>query len=223
MTAVLKESILPDNNALFSEKAFASPVCGIDEVGRGPLAGPVLSACVYIKPETSHLDFWQEITDSKKMTAKKREKLCPLIKLHSFHGIGTASVEEIDRLNIHHATLLAMRRAYEDMAGKNDINPQTALIDGRFVPDIPCDRKHAVIKGDSKSLSIAAASVLAKIMRDKLMADLHRAFPFYGWDRNAGYGTAAHIQGLADYGVTPHHRKSFAPVRAAMDPVRTVS
>lgn len=199
------------------DRRYAQPLCGIDEVGRGPLAGPVLSACVHIRPEASAMEFWKDITDSKKLTAKKRDRLFPLIKKHSYWGVGIASVAEIDEINIHHATLLAMKRAYYDMTEKYSFLPQTSLIDGKFIPEIDCSHKNAVIKGDSKSLSIAAASVLAKTMRDRMMAELHQEFPFYGWDRNAGYGTAIHMKGLTENGVTPHHRRSYAPVRVLLD------
>ena len=186
--------------------AETSPVCGIDEVGRGPLAGPVMAACVVIPVESLRLSFWSEITDSKKLTAKKREKLFPLIKEHTIWGLGQASEEEIDTLNIHHATLLAMKRAYME-AG---ITPQQALVDGKFCPDIPCPAQ-AVVKGDSKHLEIAAASIIAKVTRDRLMAALHETWPVYGWKKNAGYGTAEHRAAIEEHGITPHHRKSFAP------------
>lgn len=209
------DACVPECPATF-DKGYAQPLCGIDEVGRGPLAGPVLSACVHIRRGTSHMEFWKDITDSKKLTAKKRDRLFPLIQKHSFWGVGIASVAEIDELNIHHATLLAMKRAYNHMTERYSFWPQTLLIDGKFIPDIDCPHKNAVIKGDSKSRAIAAASVLAKTMRDRMMAELHQEFPFYGWDRNAGYGTASHMKGLAENGATPHHRRSYAPVRALL-------
>lgn len=181
-------------------------ICGIDEVGRGPLAGPVMAACVFIPEDKRDLPFWGQITDSKKLSAKKRESLFDLIIGNSQYGIAEASAEEIDALNIHRATLLAMKRAFE----KADVAPELALIDGKFCPDISCHAE-AVIKGDSKHLEIAAASIIAKVTRDRLMAALHTDHPHYGWNRNAGYGTAEHRAGIEQHGITDHHRKSFAP------------
>ena len=192
------------------DQQFAAPVCGIDEVGRGPLAGPVVSACVLIPEENLDNPLWQEITDSKKISTVKREKLFEPIKELCFYGIAKASHQEIDQLNIHHATLLAMRRAYAAMMGNNAPIPATALIDGKFAPDIPCPTQ-TVIKGDSLSLSIGAASIIAKVTRDRLMRELHIEFPHYGWDSNAGYGTKTHMEGLQSHGLTPFHRLSFAP------------
>lgn len=201
----------PTSPILF-DAGFNLPVCGIDEVGRGPLAGPVVAACAYIPQE--HLDHpvWRDVTDSKKLTARKREYLYPLIIERCTYSIAEASAEEIDALNIHHATLLAMRRAYEGM--RNALRDgHMALVDGKFTPKLPCAAQ-AVIKGDSQSLSIATASVLAKVTRDRLMARLHEEFPHYGWAKNAGYGTAEHMAGIENFGITPHHRKSFAPCAA---------
>lgn len=195
---------------LFCETPFSGPVCGIDEVGRGPLAGPVMAACVLIPEDTQPLSFWAEITDSKKLSAKKREALFPLITGHTLWGLGEASAQEIDTLNIHHATLLAMRRAYQ-AAGLP--LPHRVLVDGKFCPDLPCPAQ-AVVKGDSKHVQIAAASILAKVTRDRLMADLDETYPAYGWTRNAGYGTAEHRKAIETHGITPHHRKSFAPCSA---------
>ena len=185
------------------------PVCGIDEVGRGPLAGPVVAACVFIPEDAKTLGFWDLVTDSKKLSAKKRELLYPQITACCAYSIAEITPEEIDSLNIHHATLKAMKQAYETIEIAND---HMALIDGKFVPQITCPAQN-VIKGDSKSLSIAAASIIAKVHRDKIMATLHEDHPHYGWDRNAGYGTAQHLEGIRQHGITPHHRKSFAPCK----------
>lgn len=189
-------------------------ICGIDEVGRGPLAGPVLSACAFIPSETLDHPVWAHVTDSKKLTRKKRESLFDDIAANCSFGIAEASAEEIDALNIHHATLLAMRRAFDAMmlsAPEAANDKLSILIDGKFVPhDLPCPAE-AVIKGDSKVLSIAAASILAKVTRDHLMERLHQDFPAYGWQRNAGYGTKEHLDAIARNGITVHHRKSFAP------------
>ena len=220
----------------FDQQFKPKLVCGIDEVGRGPLAGPVVAACVHIPDEHINQPIWDQINDSKKLSSKKREQLFDPIKKHSIFGIAEANVEKIDRLNIHHATLLAMKRAYENMIEQssfprkressfNNMDPRfrennikvqdniLALIDGKFAPVLPC-KTQTVIKGDATSLSIAAASILAKVTRDRMMANLHEEFSQYSWDRNAGYGTKAHMEGLNKYGLTPHHRLSFAPCKA---------
>lgn len=166
-----------------------------------------MAACVIIPEESRSLPFWTEVTDSKKLSAKKRALLFPQITQVCVYGIAEASAQEIDTLNIHHATLLAMKRAFEAMGRRDDM---TALVDGKFTPDISCPAE-AVVKGDSKVLEIAAASILAKVTRDRIMAELHTAHPHYGWARNAGYGTAEHLAAIATHGITEHHRKSFAP------------
>ncbi len=191
---------------------FNQPVCGIDEVGRGPLCGPVVAACAFIKPESYDAPEWQSITDSKKITAKKRESLFDFICKNTTYGISEVAPQEIDTLNIHHATLLAMKNAYERIADKLPDNT-LALVDGKFPPNLSCDIQ-TVIKGDSLSLSIGAASIIAKVYRDRLMNKYHEEFPYYGWDTNSGYGTKVHIEGLAEHGLTPHHRLSFAPCAA---------
>jgi ribonuclease HII len=198
------------------EKRIAGAVCGIDEVGRGPLAGPVLAACVHIAPGKYRLPCWKEVRDSKEMTAKRREALYALIAEHSIWAVGEAAPEEIDSLNIHHATLLAMSRAYDTMRARSGLEIAHALVDGLFAPKIACACE-PVVKGDGISVSIAAASIIAKVTRDRMMGELHLRHPHYGWDTNAGYGTEAHLQALKTHGVTPHHRRSFAPVRAAAE------
>lgn len=204
------------------DQQFGVPVCGIDEVGRGPLAGPVVSASVHIPLENLNNPLWDQITDSKKISAIKREKLFEPIKSLCIYGIAEATAQEIDDLNIHHATLLAMKRAYHSMLSfrrmseSNAIDPDLrrddvlCLIDGKFAPNLPC-KTQTVIKGDSLSLSIGAASIIAKVTRDRLMTKLHQDHPYYAWDRNAGYGTKAHMEGLESHGLTPFHRLSFAP------------
>lgn len=202
------------------ELANDGPVCGIDEVGRGPLAGPVVAACVYIPPESRGLPFWTDVNDSKKINHNNRLKLDSYIKNHCTWGVAQASVEEIDKVNILQATFLAMERAYEQMAQslpslfQGDDSP-LALLDGNRAPRPFPVPFQCVIRGDSTSLSIAAASIIAKVARDALMANLHIEFPEYGWDRNAGYGTAAHLAALQTHGPCLHHRQSFAPVRRA--------
>ncbi len=209
------------------DQQFGVPVCGIDEVGRGPLVGPVVSACVHIPEKNLDNPIWAQITDSKKISAVKREKLFEPIKELCFYGIAEANHQEIDELNIHHATLLAMKRAYEDMCnsppfrcapsprlrGDKGGSDLVALIDGKFAPDLPC-KTQTVIKGDSLSLSIGAASIIAKVTRDRMMKKLHEDYPYYGWDTNAGYGTKTHMEGLQSHGLTPFHRLSFAPCAA---------
>lgn len=194
------------------EQNYTQNVCGLDEAGRGPLAGPVVSACVFIPPEKRGLDFWALVNDSKKLTARKRDTLFDLILAHCVCGIGEASVAEIDSMNILRASLLSMKRAFEQMGGAAD---WVALVDGNQKPPLPCTIQ-TVVKGDSTSLSIAAASILAKVTRDRHMEALCRQHPGYGWAKNAGYGTAEHLQGIKINGVTEHHRRSFAPVRNAL-------
>jgi ribonuclease HII len=184
-------------------------VCGIDEVGRGPWAGPVVATAV-ILPATLP-DFFAGVTDSKKLSATQREKLFPLLLGCCHVGIGEASVEEIDCVNILQATFLAMQRAFAALP----VKPMRALVDGNKVPRLPCPAE-AIIGGDAKFHSIAAASIIAKVTRDRYMAELDKQFPGYGWASNAGYGAPAHQAGLASLGVTIHHRRSFAPIKALL-------
>lgn len=183
-------------------------IAGVDEVGRGPWAGPVVACAVILNP--TQLPHGAD--DSKKLSAKRREELYAQIMATAHVGLGEASVAEIDTLNIRNATFVAMQRAVAALP----VVPDFLLIDGNALPpNLPC-KASAVIGGDGKSLSIAAASIVAKVVRDKLMAELHDTFPHYGWNSNAGYGTAAHQAGLASHGVTPHHRTSFAPIAALL-------
>lgn len=183
-------------------------ICGIDEVGRGPLAGPVVAAAA-ILPQDFPVEILAKIRDSKKMSEAAREKIYEPLTAHCRFAIAEASVEEIDTLNILWATLLAMQRAVGKLNAKIDV----ALVDGNRLPKLDCEAV-ALIKGDNQSYSIAAASIIAKVYRDRLMKKLAETFPFYGWDRNAGYGTSEHMDALARYGATECHRTSFAPVRA---------
>lgn len=190
---------------------FGVPVCGIDEAGRGPLAGPVVTACVFIPPEHVKHPVWRDVNDSKQLTFAKRDFLYELIMERCIYSVAEATVDEIDNLNIHHATLLAMKRAYDGV--HNRVEKVLALIDGKFVPkQLDCEAQ-AVVKGDSLSLSIAAASILAKVTRDRYMLKLHEEFPHYGWDTNVGYSTAQHMSAIEKYGICAHHRKSYAPCR----------
>lgn len=200
---------MPD---LFFEKAAGRAegriVCGVDEVGRGPLAGPVLAAAAIIPAAGLPDKIEALVRDSKKLSEKQREYLFPHLTESCAHAVAEASVAEIDRLNILHAALLAMRRAVEAL----DPAPQHALIDGNKAPrNLPCPAT-TIIKGDGKSLSVAVASIIAKVTRDRFMKKLAESFPGYGWERNAGYGTAAHIEALRTLGPTIWHRDSFAPV-----------
>lgn len=182
----------------------AGLVCGVDEAGRGPLAGPVVAAAVILDPARPI----PGLNDSKKLSEKKRAALAPLIRERALAwAVAEASVEEIDRLNILHATMLAMRRAVAALA----VRPVSALIDGNRCPplDIPAE---AVVQGDGKIASIAAASILAKTVRDAGMLELHERYPQYGFDRHMGYPTAAHCAALAEHGASPAHRRSFGPV-----------
>lgn len=201
---------MPDFSLETAAGAPARIVCGVDEAGRGPLAGPVVAGAAILDPAALPEALRTGLDDSKKLSAPKREALFDA--LHSCGpavarlGVGVASVEEIDRLNILRATHLAMVRAVTALG----VVPDLALIDGNQPPrDLGCACQ-CVVKGDGLSLSIAAASVLAKVTRDRLMADLHAAFPAYGWDRNAGYGTREHRAAIARIGFTPHHRRSFS-------------
>lgn len=195
------------------EMQHSGLVAGVDEVGRGPLAGPVMaSALAFMTPPSPELAVL--LDDSKKLTARKRDRAYEAL-CHSpnvFFGVGAASVREIDRLNIGQACFLAMRRAVLHLSLRLGRLPDLALVDGKFAPKLPCPVE-MIIGGDGRSLSIAGASIIAKVLRDKLMRRLAERHDAYAWERNAGYGTAAHLSGLRGRGVTPHHRRSFAPVR----------
>lgn len=179
------------------------PVCGVDEVGRGPLAGPVTAAAVIL--DAANIP--PGLSDSKALSARQREVLFGQILATAQVSIAHAGVEEIDALNILRASHLAMERAVAGLGGA-----PYALIDGNLLPAGLRLRAEAIVKGDAKSLSIAAASIMAKVTRDRLMVDLAQQYPGYGWEGNAGYPTKAHLAALLDLGVTPAHRRSFAPV-----------
>lgn len=188
------------------ETQVIGPVCGVDEAGRGPLAGPVVAAAVILNPESIP----DGLNDSKALSEKRRERLlnailtCPEIHV----GVGICEPEEIDRLNILHASMTAMRRAVFALT----VKPKTALIDGNRVPlDMPCEAQ-AIVKGDAKSLSISAASIVAKVIRDKIMVEADARFPGYGLAGHKGYPTKAHKEALDTLGASPIHRRSFKPV-----------
>ena len=176
---------------------------GVDEVGRGCLAGPVVSSAV-ILGDSINLNI---LKDSKKINFKKRIEIAKHIKLNSIYAIGIASVEEILSLNILQASLLSMKRAIDKLS----VKPELILIDGNFAPKGLVNFK-TIINGDEKVKSISAASILAKVYRDQLMIKLSEKFQNYAWERNFGYGTKAHMEGLKKFGVTSHHRKSFKPI-----------
>ena len=196
------------------ENKFDGLVCGVDEVGRGPWAGPVLTCAVVIKGGNLPEHIAEVLDDSKKLTDNKRKALFEPLKYHCHYKIGLASVEEIDEINILQATRLAMKRAVEDLNTELDNKLSHALIDGNKEIDIEIPQT-TIVKGDSISLSIAAASVIAKVSRDLLMGELAKDYPHYDWQNNAGYGTKKHIQGIENYGICEHHRKSFAPIKQA--------
>lgn len=180
-------------------------IAGLDEVGRGPLAGPVVAAAVVLlKP----LD---GLKDSKTLSARRREALTEALRRpgQALIGLGAASVSEIDALNILGATMLAMQRALARLPAVPDL----ALVDGNRIPDLPCSAK-SIVGGDGSVPAIAAASIIAKVTRDRLMARLDRRHPGYGWSKNAGYPTAEHRRALARLGICKHHRRSFGPVKA---------
>jgi len=203
------DSTQPDFSA---ERALIArhgdPVAGIDEAGRGPWCGPVVAAAVILDEEAIP----DGLNDSKKLNAARRDELFAAVSARAQIGIGIASVERIDRDNILQATLWAMAEAVSALP----VLPAAALVDGNRTPDLVCPAE-PLIKGDSRALSIAAASIVAKVTRDRIMADLAREFPGYGWERNQGYGTAEHRKAIEILGVTPHHRHSFRPIRQTLE------
>ena len=197
------------------EDSVEGVVAGVDEAGRGPWVGPVVAGCVVFVNRNVDVRLLENLNDSKKISKKKREMLYELLhaeaeKGNILIGIGEASAQEIDDINILNASFLAMKRAIE----KANVKPDMVLIDGNREPkDFGCKVK-AVVKGDAKSYSISGASILAKVYRDKLLDEMAKKYPYYGFEKNAGYGTKAHIEGLEKYGITPEHRKSYAPIKA---------
>ncbi|MBJ3761396.1 ribonuclease HII [Maribius pontilimi] len=182
----------------------ATLIAGVDEVGRGPWAGPVIAAAVMLEPGAIP----PGLNDSKKLTPKRRDALFDILQDCARIGVGQASVAEIDAVNILQASFLAMRRAVDALP----IRPDHLLIDGNKIPsDLPCGSQ-AIVKGDGLSLSIAAASIIAKVTRDRIMVTLAQQHPHYGWDSNMGYGAPQHQVGLKSHGVTLHHRRSFKPI-----------
>lgn len=201
---------MPDWN---EEAKYQGLIAGIDEAGRGPWVGPVVAAAVTFHTHNINPILLKSLNDSKKLSAKKREELYELLKQEAQngklnYGIGEASAQEIDDMNILQATFLAMRRAVEELPQI----PDMAIIDGNRQPKkFPCPSV-TLIKGDAISYSVAAASIIAKVYRDRLMIELARQYPGYGFEKNAGYGTKSHIEGLQKFGITPEHRKSYRPI-----------
>lgn len=185
-------------------KTLEGPVCGVDEAGRGPLAGPVVAAAVILQKGRIP----KGLNDSKQLSEEDRESLYPqIIAMAVAVGVGEASVSEIDLVNIRKATHLAMARAVRALS----VTAAFALVDGNDAPALPC-RCDTLVGGDGRSLSIAAASIVAKVTRDRMMVALHEEHPGYNWRSNKGYGTPDHLAGLKSCGVTVHHRRSFSPV-----------
>ena len=183
-------------------------LCGLDEAGRGPLAGPVLAAAVILDPARPIAG----LKDSKKLSARQRETLAAEIRARALAwAVAAASVEEIDRINILQASLLAMQRAVSALTAKHHLVPVRVMVDGNRCPQLPYPVE-AVVGGDGKIAAIAAASILAKTVRDADMRELHVAYPRYGFDRHMGYPTALHLAALREYGASPEHRRSFGPV-----------
>ena len=191
---------------------FGGCVAGTDEAGRGPWAGPVVAGAVILNPD----DIPVGLNDSKKLTEAKREALFELMtemakEERLYIGVGIADVERIDNDNILKASLWAMGQSVADLS----VSPRSVLVDGNKLPELPVPAL-ALVKGDGRSLSIAAASIIAKVTRDRMMAELSEAYPAYKWASNKGYGTKDHQQALAEHGVTEHHRRSFKPIRALL-------
>ena len=197
------------------EKQFNGPVIGLDEVGRGPLAGPVISCGCYFRSYVIHNEFSDFIRDSKNISRKKRELSFKFLKQLKNEGVidyylGIANVREIDELNILEATKLSMKRVIDKFNLKNAY----IIIDGNFALNYKSYKEQSIIKGDEKSLSIAAASIIAKVHRDRLMKKLSIKFQNFGWEKNAGYGTKMHIENIRRLGPTIHHRKTFEPIKS---------
>ncbi len=196
-----------DDMDLSVEDTFI-PLAGIDEAGRGPLAGPIIAAAVILDPRQPV----SGLADSKTLSAKKREYLATIIRQRALaYGLGRADLEEIDRLNVLGATMLAMQRAVSAL----EVAPRYILIDGQFCPALPCPAT-AIVQGDKKVPAISAASILAKVSRDREMMHLDTLYPAYGFAKHKGYPTRAHIRALFEYGPSPCHRRNFAPVKNAL-------
>ena len=196
------------------EDEYEGMIAGVDEAGRGPWVGPVVAGCVVFLDRNVDEFLLNNLNDSKKISKKKREQLYEVLYKEKENGkiligVGITSAKEIDEINILNASFLAMKRAIDDA----NANPCMVLVDGNREPKNFGYKTNAVIKGDAKSYSISAASIIAKVYRDRMMEDMAKKYPGYGFEKNAGYGTKAHIDGLKLYGITPEHRLSYAPVK----------
>ncbi len=215
--------LMPDfsieNGLLFP---YNERVAGVDEVGRGPLAGPVTAAAILIDRPNCSEKLAAEIQDSKCLSSNRRKELDIKIREVSRVGVGWVERDEIDELNILWATMLAMKRAVHELSRKLGCRPSFVLVDGNHLPLLDCPAR-PIVKGDNKSTSIAAASIIAKVTRDKRMSDLAREYPGYGWERNAGYSTSEHLVALSQLGPTPEHRRSFGPVRRVLEQQRNAA
>ncbi len=202
------------------EKSYENMmVVGIDEAGRGPLAGPVVAACAFLDEKFLQSEICSKINDSKKLSKKLRKEIFLFLKKEIKFGIGIIDEKTIDKVNILEATKLAMLAAYKDLCNKNKMSPQVILVDGNFKPFVKQDKIKeilAIVKGDQKSLSIAAASILAKETRDEIMNGLHQKYPQFAWDKNAAYPTKFHIDKIAEFGICEFHRKSFEPIKSML-------
>ena len=197
-----------ENSLIEFEASYCEPLAGVDEVGRGPLAGPVIAAAVILDKQ----NIPDGIKDSKKIAKTQMSFIAGQIKMNSIYAFGTSSVKEIDKINILQASLLAMKRAIESLKKI----PKIVLVDGIYVPKIELDIL-PIKGGDNKSISIAAASIIAKDHRDKLMLNYSKIYPDYRFEKNSGYGTKEHLLAIQKYGITPIHRKSFSPIHKILN------
>lgn len=210
-------TILTFPNFTIEEENFGL-IAGIDEAGRGPLAGPVVSACVVLDRNNYPLD----LNDSKKLSKIVRERIFLELQKNARFGVGIVDESIIDQINILNATKLSMKLAFSDFCQKYQIKPDLVLVDGNFIPQIDVNAKF-IIKGDEKSLSIAAASIIAKETRDNIMKNLSIEFPHYGWEKNQAYATKFHLEKIKEIGICKYHRKSFAPVRNCYESLKIAS
>ena len=189
-------------------------IAGVDEVGRGSLIGPVFAAAIIFKKNIDK----KKIKDSKQLSKIKRDNLEKYIKKNSIWSIGSASLKEIEKLNILNASLLAMKRSIK----KLKLKPSITLVDGNKLPDINGYKLKSVIKGDQKISEISAASIIAKVARDRLITKMSKKYKKYAWDKNAGYGTKQHLKALKKFGITKHHRKNFSPIHNMLSPSKII-
>lgn len=208
------------------EKSYGQNiVVGIDEAGRGPLAGPVVSACVMLDEKIIKNHFFRKVNDSKKMTKKIRKEIFQLLKENVKYGVGIVDEKIIDEINILQATKLSMFKAYQDLKKKYKISPNIILVDGNFAPFILQDKIKEIkpiVKGDTKCLSIACASIIAKETRDEIMLELHQKYPHFSWDKNSAYATKFHLDKIIEFGFCEYHRKSFEPIKSMANNIKVI-